>query len=467
MKHIGLLELINLYHNVIKEHSVRDMDPKISLIYTTSKSKEMIKYLILLIIYRIGMDWAYQEVVSTLFAYNGFTNNYSVLYAVISWTVLLFFSFLSFEQYCNDQDLVSNEILFVLFLMSFVPFTTMICFGAVDNNFIIGNILFWLLLFVIPKFKITFKSHWNLSVNSRRVLGDFQIKIIAILFSLIILYISLRYTHFRINLSILNVYDLRSEAANYNWPTILTYLFSWTRSVNSILIAYFIRKKKWIWTLTTIVIQILNFSIDGLKSTLFLLLFAVIINMLPIMSNHKLNRFALLGFSGISIISPIIYKLFNNILPISLFARRMLLIPVRISSNYFDFFSQNTPDYFRQSFLRLLGFKSPYPPISYYISEVYEKSTSNSNNGLIADAMTNLGYIGIIIFPIMIFIVLKILDKSAKGLDSRIYLTVALYTALVMTNSFLFRVLFTHGLIIVIIILRYMDRDSNQTSQSG
>lgn len=446
---------------------MKDMEFKVSSIVTVSRSKEMIKYLILLLIYRIGIDWAYQEVISKLFAYNGFTNNYSGLYALISWIVLLLFSFLSFEQYYNEQDLISNEILFVLFLMSFVPFTTMICFGAVDNNFIICNVLFWLLLFIIPKFRITLKSHWNFRLTNQKTLGDFQIKIIAIIFSLIVLYISFRYTHFRINISILNVYDLRSEAATYNLPTLLTYLFSWTRSVNSILIAYFMRKKKWGWALATIIIQILNFSIDGLKSTLFLLLFAVAINMLPIMSNRKLNRFALFGFSGISIISPIIYRLFNSILPISLFTRRMLLVPVKISSNYFDFFTNNTPDYFRQSFLRLFGFESPYPSISYYISEVYEKNTSNSNNGLIADAMTNLGYIGIIIFPIVIFIILKILDKSAKGLDSRIYLTVALYTALVLTNSFLFRVLFTHGLIIVIIILRFMDRSSNQTIESG
>lgn len=446
---------------------MKAMESKVSTITKASKSKEMIIYLILIFIYRIGIDWAYQEVVSTLFAYNGFTNNYSGLYAVISWIVLLLFSFLSFEQYYNEQDLISNEILFVLFLMAFVPFTTMICFGALENNFIVCNLLFWVLLFIIPKFRITFKSHLNIGFTSRRTLGDFQIKIIAIVFSLIVLYISFRYTHFRINLSILNVYSLRSEAESYNLPTLLSYLFSWTRSVNSILIAYFIRKKKWGWAVTAIIVQILNFSIDGLKSTLFLLFFSIVINMLPLMSNRKLNRFALLGFSGISIISPIIYRLFNNILPISLFARRMLLIPVQISSYYFDFFSKNTPDYFRQSFLRILGFKSPYPSISYYISEVYEKSTSNSNNGLIADAMTNLGYIGIIVFPILILIVLKVLDKSAKGLDPRIYLTVALYTALVLTNSFLFRVLFTHGLIIVIIILRFMDRSPNQTDESG
>ncbi len=141
-----------------------------------------------------------------------------------------------------------------------------------------------------------------------------------------------------------------------------------------------------------------------------------------------------------------------------------MFVPIKISEHYFDFFSQNTPDYFRQSFLRLFGFESPYPSITYYISQIYEGSSSNSNNGLIADAMTNLGYIGIIVFPILLCIIFRLLDNSSVNIDSHIGLLSAIFVAMELSNTFLMRVLFTHGLIVLIIVMRLFEKEDQEVT---
>ena len=93
------------------------------------------------------------------------------------------------------------------------------------------------------------------------------------------------------------------------------------------------------------------------------------------------------------------------------------------------------------------------------IGREYYGYDMGANNGLIADAMTNLGYGGIVVFPALISMVLKLFDRSSKGLDSRIYATVSVYVAMVLTNSFLFVSLLTHGLLVTILLLAAMKRD--------
>ena len=432
----------------------------------TIKRSTLSNYLVfysLIILFRVLLDWSYKDIIANLFAYMGFTNAISFSNYFLSWIILIILSLPAYRFFNNNSSRLSFEVLLLLFCISVIPFTTMVSFGCFDNSFIISNSVFWSILFALI---ISFRLKTNISIKkeSRHLIGDNHIKIIAIIFFAIVIYISARYTHFRFNLRLDNVYDLRSEASTYNLPLVLSYAFSWTRTINSIFIAYFIRTKQINWSIITVFIQILSFSIDGMKSTLGLLLFAIIINLLPSFSIQKLNRVGLLLLDVVSFGSIIIFKLFDNLYPASLLIRRMFFIPVKLSSYYYDFFSTHTPDYYRQSFLRLFGFESPYPPISYMISKIYENSDSNANNGLISDAITNYGQIGIVLLPILLFLVLFLMDNVSKGLDPRLYLTVAMYTSMVLVNSFLFRVLLTHGLLIAIYVLNSISNEWKNNS---
>lgn len=418
------------------------------------------EYWVLVIILRLLLDWAYDEVIAPHFYYTAYKYHPSEEFMLASWVILIALAGVNRFFFKNKGSRMSFEILYVLFILHVVPFTSMVGAGHFEVAFVTANTVFWLLLFCICACYPEKKRARKLRLVPIRLIREKQIKIIAIVFGVVILYISARYAHFRFNLSLDDVYAQRSEAAAYNMPSVLVYLFSWTRPVNTVLIAYFIRKKMKLYAAVTIVIQLLSFSIDGLKTTLFLLCFALAINMLPKVKYRVMNGIILTGISCVNLLSMLFYKLTGNIYAVSLLCRRVFFEPVKISGYYFDFFTKNQPDYFRQSFLRLLGFKSPYPTIPVMISEVYENNSSFSNNGLISDAITNMGYIGILVFPLVLFLILRFIDRSSKGLDSRICITIAMYLAIVLTNSFLMRVLFTHGLIVLMLVLKNMTRDT-------
>ena len=412
------------------------------------------------------LDYCFGSVISTTFAYDGFYNQKSLILAIISWVVLAVFSKLCKNAYDNSENKASYEVVYMLFLITFVPFTSMLCYGNTPTQFTILNIIFWFELLVLVQIKNTRNTQLSLKINGTGIVGEGQIRFITIISAAVVLYISGKYTHFRFNFSVTNVYELRADAASFSVPTFLTYLYSWTRNLNSILLAYYMRRKKKGWTMFCIFIQLLNFGIDGSKTTLFLLLFVVIINLLPKVKLSKMNKWVLIGFCSLMAVCVFANAVLNNVWPISLFVRRVLYVPVKISVAYVDFFTKNVPDFFRQGFLRRFGFESPYPPLSYMIAKVYWNEISAANNGLISDAITNMGIAGIFLFPVIFSAVLRWLDRSAKGLDIRIYLSVALYMSIVLSNSFLFTVLFTHGLLISIIVLKMMKREAGTIDES-
>ena len=425
------------------------------------KERRFLEYFAILILLRIALDLTYESAISTRFAYMGFFNRTSMNWKAVSWLVFLAGNCTAYKAYTNSDNCLSLEILFMLYIISFVPFTSMIAFGAYEPSYLAANVIYWTFLFLFGMMRWPWRSGKKIVLfrNGSKKLGDAQIMMLSLVFAAVVLYVSGRYARFRLNFNLLAVYEFRTEAASNKLPKVLIYLFSWSRNLNAVIIAYFIRRKKHLWAAFSSFIQLIAFGYDGSKSTFILLILAIIISFLPAFSLQELNKWFLRGVAISTAICLIVYLSSGNYLLISLFTRRVFYMPARLAKDYFSFFSENTPDYFRQSFMRFFGFSSPYPNIATMIGREYFGYDMGANNGLIADAMTNLGYGGIVVFPALISMVLKLFDRSSKGLDPRIYATVSVYVAMVLTNSFLFVSLLTHGLLVTILLLAAMKRD--------
>ncbi len=428
-------------------------------LYNKTKKTSLIPYFGTIGILRILLDASYKIGIATKFSYMGFADNASDFYLIVSWIVLLSFVYFARFNYINENNKLSLEIVFWLFIFSFIPFTSLICFGTFTAGFIIWNCIYWFILLVFSR-EFSLAHKYKFVFLNKEVVNDAHIRLFAVFSFLIVLYVSGRYAHFRLNFNLLNVYDLRMEARGYSLPTIIEYAFLWTRTINSIFVAYFIRKKRWGWAVACFFVQLLNFGVDGSKTTLFLAIFAVAISLMPKLELKKINKWILIGISVLTLICFILFQWFDNLIPLSIVIRRVFFVPPFIQRYYFDFFTTHSPDFFRQSFLRHFGFVSPYPNIPYMIGNIYfNQNSMSANNGLISDGMANMGYFGVFAMPILLSIILKCLDRVSAGLDIRLYITVALYTSIVLTNSFLLTVLLTHGLLIVMILLKTMTRD--------
>lgn len=411
------------------------------------------------ILYRLCLDIGYSKIVAEYFEYFGFVVAPTFLLKLYSWIIFSVFTALTYKCYQNKERL-SDEIVFVLFLLSVVPTTTMIGYGQYPVGFIVCISIYWLAFFLVHHLFVLGNMRF-VSRGKNKPYYEYVLMLIFLLLVSVIIYISGRYTHFRLHFNLLTVYELRNEAAGYNLPAILRYLYGWSRVAIPVFIIYFFCRNKKILGWACFFIQMLNFAIDGSKTVFFLALFAVIIAHLPKMKLAFLNWFILRGMTCLYTLCILIYKFAGNVVPISLFMRRILFVPAYLEWAYYDFFLDKTPDFFRASFLRHLGLQTPYPNLVNMIGGIYGNSyETNANNGLFSDAITNWGHIGILIMPFFLCLVLCMLDDSSKKLDSRVYILSALYLSIVLTNTFLMTVLLTHGLLIVMIILFLMKRET-------
>lgn len=406
------------------------------------------------------MDYIYRHIISPIFEYSGFVYVPTIKGVVLSWVLLVISAPLVSDNYINKEESLSGELLFFIYLLSFIPFTSMIAAGVFDGRFILCNCIYWFFLIVV--------SHQIWSRTPKVVLFDninttnatTVITIISAVSVLVVLYVSGRYAHFRFLLSINNVYDYREEASNYALPTLLVYVFSWTKWLNVVLIAYYQRKKQYFWVVLLVVVQLFSFSYDGMKGTLFATILVIGASFISEFRLSTFNRHVLELLVALACFCILEFRILHSISLSSLFFRRTMFLPALLSSYYVDFFSHNIPDYFRGSFLRHFGFSTPYPNLGHIIATTYfDRPGMNSNNGLIADAVTNFGLAGIVLAPILLGFLFKILDDVSDEMDVRLLAPIAAALATGFLNSFIMTILLTHGLMVIIILLFFIKRD--------
>lgn len=412
-----------------------------------------------IVIYRIILDIIYTSQLSTIFHYSGFATTVHIELLLISW-VLVFVSFPTIKR-CVVQGNFSDVIMLFLILLSFLPFTTMVAFFNFTASYILANSIYWIMMFLLLRFLP--KSDRSFAIETKD--NDAILLIIEMVFVLTILYISWQYTGFRFTFSLSDVYTYRAEAKLASMPTILSYLFAASKAVNPILLVYHLNQKKHINAVIIFVMQILSFSFNGSKTVLFSTVSVIVFNYIY---DKKYLKYIPACLAGLCCVSYLETALFNGIYILSFFIRRVLFLPNQLGYLYYDFFSKNEPDYYRQSFLRLLGFKSPYSDIDHVIgAEYFHRAEMGANNGLISDAITNWGIIGIFIMPIIIVLVLRSLDKCAFGIDKKIYIVTSVTFAFIIMSSFLPTVLLTHGLLVLGIVLMLLPRDNNASKKEG
>lgn len=415
-----------------------------------------------LVIYRILLDLVYFNIISPIYAYSGFIDNRTAYAGVVSWMLLASSFFLIKDLLFTNQEGVSHIIISLLYLLSFVPFTSCVYSGIAQGSFIVCNSIYWLILIVCAKY-IVRKPQNPLSPIKVGyiIINDQFVMCIGLLSLFVVVFVSGRYTHFRLNFDLFSVYNLRLAAREYRLGTLLSYAFAWTKAINTVLFAYCLINRRYIYAILFFGIQMLSFGVDGSKSTFFLP-FVVLFSFFfcKKMSMCGLKLFFLYGAIGGTLVALVEYYVKHTYILSTLFIRRVLFVPSLLNVNYYDFFTKHEPDYFRGSFLRHFGFNSPYSAdagISRMIGRIYYNSpTMNCNSGLISDAISNLGYAGVAFMPIFIVMFLYLLDRSAKGLDRRLLLVSAVYSSLAIIGTTFTTVLLTHGLLIIIFVVWMM-----------
>lgn len=422
------------------------MHKTISKLKDTYKPNFILSYLGI-ILYRITLELIYKHQVNPGWEYSGFTLEYELGGYMFSWGIVILAIPFIVKNYKSNKP--SSAILTIFYLIAYIPGTVLLAFKPMDRTFLTLYLLYWMFLTlsnrIIPSLRLYKLKEKDSVLLSNGVL---------ILLSLVVIFISYYFTRFRLNFSIINVYELRSEAKEYNMPTILTYLFSASRAVFPTLIVYKLSKRKYSVAIILGMIQFLIFSVDGSKSVLFSMILAFI--GYAIYNKNRTSWFVW-GLLLINVAAIFEKILTNTTYIMSIFIRRVLFLPQLLNYFYYDFFYQNEFDYFRQSIIGKLGIQSPYNiRIPYIIGGNYYGSSAN--NGLFSDAYYNLGVIGIILMPILIILALRFLDACSKGLNMRLLIASIVTSSLNLMSSSFFTVMLSHGFIAVCLVLFLLPR---------
>ncbi len=253
------------------------------------------------------------------------------------------------------------------------------------------------------------------------------------------------------------IYDIRASAKSQS--TILTsYFFGQLTKVllPSLIVYGLLRKNKLLW-ITGIILMLYIFMINPHKSV-FLSIFVVLAFFL-FKNYYSKAGLMISGIIGVLILTFIFTKTTGNILPESIFVRRMFFLPVYISDNYFTFFNDNHVMLSHSILSPFFDYPYDLDPAFLMGDYIYNKPGTSCNTGIIGDGYMNFGIIGTIIFSIIAAIILRFLDSL--NMHHSFFGISFLFLVLFM-NSALFTILLTHGGILFMIIGLFFFKNTNK-----
>lgn len=358
---------------------------------------------IFILLYRLFLDIWYMAVLSPFYDYVGFSFGGLSLTYLLSWLLLVILS--PFIAHLLNFSNASSLLVSLLNLLYFIPLTSYYGCSNVDLRLFIIAAVYWALLLTaqlyIPVLQLPPPSH-----QKGRT-------IVITLFTLFLcsfsLYLFVRYADGQFLFSITDVYDVRTAAYEYPLPRILSYLYSMTPSMLGCLLLFWLNRKKYFISGIICVSFLFIFSFAGKKSFLFYFFLVIVcyfffrewmVKWLP-------------GFFTLVPCAAILEKVIvgSNFIT-SLFLRRMMYIPVRLGTIYYEFFQTNPLNLARAGIMRYLSFKSLYSTTIPLIIGEYENSPNNNENtGLLGDLFANYPtLLGLLLLPPFLILIFRYFD---------------------------------------------------------
>ncbi|MDE6950131.1 MAG: hypothetical protein K2P64_04345 [Lachnospiraceae bacterium] len=402
-----------------------------------------------LFLYKILVDVIYLLYIGPTFQYGIRIHvlNTASSYLYLGMYAIFFYEFVK-------RRTVSSVMFIVLNMIYFIPLTTYCSLGSGSSSFLFFAILYWTLLSVL-QIRIPVIVWKRTGISGRRC--SFLMYIVLAGVSIFTVYLSWKYTGFRIVTDLLEVYDIRAEAAGYDLSAGFRYLQSFSTILIPLLILFCFRQKKYVLVLWGTFLLILNFSFAGHKSVLFM---GILVLAGAIFWRRQMVSWIVPGGIGVAILAMLEEKVFEHGYIISLFFRRMGYLLAQLSDEYYRYFRNSPTEIFRGTFLGKVGFERPYPlSLSYVIGNNYLSQIVSCNNGLLADVWSNMGIMGILVMPFILIICFRLFDMASEGLPTRYTVGLVVYYAALFSNGTWSTVVLTHGFLIMCFVFFMFPRD--------
>jgi len=415
-------------------------------------------FVVMMIGYKILVDLSYEFVADAYGYQNLFYNGREFSAAFLSWFFIIFS--IPILKFLFDDRSTSGNVLALLTLFSFIP--TISAFGFrpdydVMYKFQIG--LFWLVFILAWAFIGPIRFYSLTKLESKSIFW-----IVAFILSASVLIYSFINVGFRLHFNLIDVYDIRTEARSFIAPFPINYLVSYADNILAVIAIFLIYRRKYAWFILLILIIFVNFSITGTKQIFFVPAIGLI-GYFFIKNNFGSHIFLI---SGLMLLISCIFEtaIFGSNILHNFFTYRVIFIPVELHHEYYQYFQTHDLLYYSQSLLKMFSYVEEeniqFLMGGYSIGDF----SARANNGLFSDAYMNLGVVGVLIYPIILAVYLRILDGAANGLPDRIMPVIVIYVAFVLLGMTFTSALFTSGLLPLIFLLYSLPRKSSEKNFS-
>lgn len=411
-------------------------------------------FILSMVMFRILLESSYAAILSEKFFYLGYAISLDVLNYIFSWILFL----LSMLMVDNSLKKVSDYFFISIFLSLLVPI--LIVYGYDDDRSLApaGGVM--LSMFII-KWLVSSKT---LKVRSLRTISggvsaSSKLAWVFVLFLLVWYF----YSGVAFNFNFLQVYDYRADNAERSAFSLLAYTNSWTYQIFSMfLLSLALYRRNFLMALTIILIQVYFFAASAHKTILFLPLVVMFI-WFYFRRNNDLIVFPVIYSLAVAI-SIISHYFYDDIYLSSFISRRVLFTPALLSYAYFDFFENNSFVMWSNSIFSGFFNYTYFDTVGKTIGGYLGREDMGANNGYVSMGYAHLGWIGIILYSLLLGVILKFIDFLC---DEKIplWFAVAIFSIpirSVVQSSDLLTVLLTHGMLISIFMI-WMFRDSRHS----
>ncbi len=263
--------------------------------------------------------------------------------------------------------------------------------------------------------------------------------------------------------SIFDVYGVREAFKSLGGPFALGYAMDWQSNVvNPYLIAAGLVYRKRLFIILGVVGQLFIYAESGGKGVLFSALFCFGLYWILRRSRGFIITLSwgMAWFVGLCVL---VDQVSHSTILTALFVRREIFLPGLLTSQYFDFFSENPHALLGHSVLK--GFVNyPYAlDPTYLIGDVYfGHSNMSANANLWADGYANFGYVGILVVSMLLACWLWLVDSMAQTRNRTLVALMVGIPSLVLSNTGLLTAIANHGLALTLLLVYLLPKEKQE-----
>jgi hypothetical protein len=256
------------------------------------------------------------------------------------------------------------------------------------------------------------------------------------------------------------IYDIRADAKLHS-NVLTSYFFGQlTKVLLPALIVYgLLRNNRLLW-ITGIALMLYIFMINPHKSV-FMSIF-VILAFYFFKDFYTKAGLMIGGIIGLLVLTIIFTTLTGNILPESIFVRRMFFLPVYISDHYFTFFHDNHVLLSHSILSPFFDYPYDLDPALLMGNHIYDNPLTSCNTGIIGDGFMNFGIIGSVVFALIAAVIFRYLESLNMHHS---FFGISFLFLVLFLNSALFTILLTHGGIFFMIIGLFFFKNTDNISK--